>query len=186
MTPCRAWRSARLSALVMFFLRRISAALSKSPPASSSALLQSIIPASVRARSSAISFGVILSATGVIPSSPFWTVQERRPRAVWGSRGRRSMNHRPGRRRLLAFAPATRFGRRGGRRVLRLHPRGDRLRLRPPLAARRLLLAIALGFGLHARLGRVRGALALLGRLPQRLLPPRLGDHVGDRRRDER
>ena len=52
---------ARFSALAMPFFRRISDALSMSPPASSRARLQSIIPAPVRARSSLTSFGEIVT-----------------------------------------------------------------------------------------------------------------------------
>src|SRR2546430_11270178 len=51
---------------------------------------------------------------------------------------------------LLAFAPAARFGRRG--RLLGLEPGRNRLGLGPPLAARRLLLLVALGLRLDAGL----------------------------------
>ncbi len=50
----------RFSALAIPFLRRISEALSKSPPDSSSARLQSIIPAPVRVRSSLTSLEEIV------------------------------------------------------------------------------------------------------------------------------
>src|SRR5205809_5597393 len=75
---------------------------------------------------------------------------------------------------VLAFAPAARFGRR--RRLLRLEPGRDRLGLGSPLAAGRLLLLVSLGLGLHAGLRGVRHAFALLGRLAQRGLAPRLPD----------
>jgi hypothetical protein len=58
MRPSEAVRSTRLSAFAMPFLRRFSAARSMSPFASSSAFLQSIMPAPVRWRSSEIIFGV--------------------------------------------------------------------------------------------------------------------------------
>src|SRR3954462_6269266 len=51
MTPSDAARSPRLAACAWPFTRRISTALSTSPPASWSARLQSIIPAPVRSRS---------------------------------------------------------------------------------------------------------------------------------------
>src|SRR6266550_2463791 len=54
--PSDASRPARFSALAAPFLRRMSTALSRSPPHSCSALLQSIMPAPVRARSSATRF----------------------------------------------------------------------------------------------------------------------------------
>ncbi len=57
--PSLAERSARRAAFVAYLTRRISSALARSPPASSSAFLQSIIPAPVRARSSATSFAGI-------------------------------------------------------------------------------------------------------------------------------
>src|SRR5437667_179452 len=85
---------------------------------------------------------------------------------------------------LLAFAPAARFGRRG--RLLGLGPGRNRLGLGPPLAARRLLLLVALGLRLDAGLRGVRHAFALLGRLAQRRLPARLPDQVRGRGGEER
>src|SRR6266496_1630446 len=88
----------------------------------------------------------------------------------------------------FAFASAARFRRRGGggRRFVRLEPRGDRFRLGAALAPRRLLLLVALRFRLDAGLGRVRDSFAFFGRLAQRHLVPRFRDHVGDGCRDER
>src|SRR5947208_13781587 len=85
---------------------------------------------------------------------------------------------------LLAFAPAARFGRRV--RLLGLEPGRNRLGLGPPLAARRLLLLVALGLRLDAGLRGVRHAFALLGRLAQAPLPAPLPAQVRDRGRDER
>src|SRR2546430_7121317 len=79
---------------------------------------------------------------------------------------------------LLAFAPAARFGRRG--RLLGLEPGRNRLGLGPPLAARRLLLLVALGLRLDAGLRGVRHAFALLGRLAQRRLPARSEEHTSE------
>jgi hypothetical protein len=50
-SPLLAVRSARFVALAAYLMRTISAACSKSPPASSRAFLESIIPAPVRSRS---------------------------------------------------------------------------------------------------------------------------------------
>src|SRR6266480_113580 len=88
----------------------------------------------------------------------------------------------------FAFASAARFRRRGGggRRFVRLEPRGDRFRLGAALAPRRLLLLVAFRFRLDAGLGRVRDSFAFFGRLAQRHLVPRFRDHVGDGCRDER
>src|SRR4051794_27031626 len=54
--PSDAVRAPRLAACAWPFTRRISIALSRSPPASTSAPLQSIMPAPVRSRSSFTSF----------------------------------------------------------------------------------------------------------------------------------
>ena len=78
-SPWEALRSPRLSALAMPFLRRISTALSMSPLASCRAALQSIIPAPVRARSSATIFAEIGS---LIAQSLFGCVAGAR----WGTR----------------------------------------------------------------------------------------------------
>src|SRR2546429_2232035 len=59
MRPWDASRPARLSALAAPLVRSTSTAFSRSPAVSSSAFLQSIIPAPVRARSSATSFAGI-------------------------------------------------------------------------------------------------------------------------------
>ena len=58
--PPSSARPARFSALAAPFERRSSTAFSMSPPVSSSAFLQSIMPAPVRSRSSATSFAVIV------------------------------------------------------------------------------------------------------------------------------
>jgi len=55
--PCEATLPVRFSALAIPFFRRISEAFSMSPPDSSSARLQSIMPAPVRALSSLTFFG---------------------------------------------------------------------------------------------------------------------------------
>src|SRR5205814_2316177 len=63
--PLAAVRPARLPTSLAPLMRRISTALSKSPPASSSAFLQSIIPEPVRSRSfltsAAVKFDMLLS-----------------------------------------------------------------------------------------------------------------------------
>ena len=61
-TPSAAPRSPRLAAFAWPFTRRISTALSTSPSASSSAALQSIIPAPVRSRSAFTSLAEIARA----------------------------------------------------------------------------------------------------------------------------
>src|ERR1051325_9270242 len=178
MSPCVASRPARFSALTAPLLRSASAALSRSPPVSSSAFLQSIMPAPVRARSSATNFAGI-SFTVAISSLLAKTPPSRRGAREGG--GQCCHQERIGR---LAFTPAARF--RWGRPLLRLEPRRDRLRLGPPLAPRRLLLLIAFRLRLDARLGRVGHALALFGRIVQRHLAARFADHVRDRRGDQR
>src|SRR5207247_612890 len=143
MRPSDASRPARLSALAAPLVRSTSTAFSRSPAVSSRAFLQSIMPAPVRARSAATSLAGI-SFTIVTPPPP---PHENAALAPLGLEGRRSVIHRNARvRRALAFAfgCAARF-RRGGRgRLVRLEPRGDRFRLGAPLAARRLLLLVAL------------------------------------------
>src|SRR5436190_7156282 len=178
--PSDASRPARFSALAAPFLRRMSTALSRSPPHSCSALLQSIMPAPVRARSSATSF-VGISFTEVIASFPFH-VLIKTPPSRREARGRRSVVQHT---ELLRLAPANRLCR--GGRFFRLHPSGNRLGLGPPFAPRRPLLAVAVHVRL-ARLRRVRRAFAFLTRtrLPQRHLAARLGDYVRDRVRDQR
>src|SRR6059036_2918449 len=66
---------------------------------------------------------------------------------------------RPG---VSALGPAARLRRCRRRRFLRLQARGDRLRLGPPLAARRLLLLLPFRLRLDAGLGRVRHRFAFL------------------------
>src|SRR5207249_11714062 len=85
---------------------------------------------------------------------------------------------------LLAFAPAARFGRRG--RLLGLEPGRNRLGLGPPLAARPVLLLVALGLRLDAGPRGVRHAFPLFGRLPQRRLAARLPHQAPARGRYER
>src|SRR3989441_7160929 len=131
----------------------MSTALSRSPPHSCSAPLQSIMPAPVRARSSATSFAGI-SFTVVIASFPFHSLIKTPP-SRREARGRRSVVQHT---ELLRLAPAN--GLRRGGRFFRLHPGGDCFGLRPPLAPRRPLLAVAVHVRL-ARLGRVGRALAL-------------------------
>src|SRR5260370_26221535 len=180
--PPDASRPARFSALTAPRWRSKSTAFSRSPLVSCSALLQSIMPAPVRARSSATSFAGISFTVATLLTPP----KNRRPRAA--RRGRAAVRLLlPGRARAgLAFAPAPRV-RRGRRSFLRLEPRRDGFGLGPPLAPRRLLLLVALGLRLDAAgLGRVRRALALLGRLVQRHLVPRFPALVRYRRRDER
>src|SRR5216117_1015366 len=180
--PSDASRPARLSALAAPCLRSRSMACSSSPPVAASARLQSIIPAPVRARSSATSFAGISFTVATL-----LTPHNNAALAPCGSEGGGWWCHggSPG---WSAVAPAARFRRRRCRRgrLLRLEPGGDRLGLRPPLAPRRLLLPLAFRLGLHARLRRIRHRLAFLGDLAQRHLVPRLGDHVGDRGGDQR
>src|SRR5438105_7009366 len=179
MRPSDASRPARLSALAAPFWRSRSTAFSTLPLVSSSARLQSIIPAPVRARSSATSFaGMSFTvATSLTPHEIAALAPYGRERAAFGY-------PTVGGAGVLAFAPAARFGRR--RRLLGLEPGRDRLGLGPPLAAGRLLLLVSLSLRLHAGLRGVRHALALFGRLAQRRLPARLPDQVRDRGRDER
>src|SRR2546430_10887085 len=126
MRPWDASRPARLSALAAPLVRSTSTAFSRSPAVSSSAFLQSIMPAPVRARSSATSFAG-MSFTVAMLLTPR---KKRRPRAV-GLGGRRSVVHRNGERpgSAFAFGSAARFRRGGGRRLLRLEPRGNGFRL---------------------------------------------------------
>src|SRR5262245_28173229 len=65
MTPSLAMRPARLAAWASPFFRRISTAFSRSPPDSSSAALQSIMPAPVLSRSS-----LTAAADAAITKSP--------------------------------------------------------------------------------------------------------------------
>src|SRR2546426_7166864 len=178
-SPSDASRPARVSALAAPFFRSTSTAFSRSPPASWSARLQSIIPAPVRARSSATCFAptsfTLATVRSLLMRTPPSRRRARRAAAGW-DRSRPGVG--------LGLAPAARFRR--GRCFLGLQPRRDRLGLRPPLATRRLLLALALRLRLDTGLRRVGHRLAFLDRLTQRDLPPRLGDHVGDRRRNER
>ena len=60
-SPSAATRPAREAALTVPFLRRTSTALSMSPPASTRALLQSLMPAWVRSRSS-LTIDAVMSA----------------------------------------------------------------------------------------------------------------------------
>src|SRR5256712_6046697 len=180
-SPSDASRPARVSALAAPFLRSTSTAFSRSPPASSSARLQSIIPAPVRARSSATCFAPTSFTLATVAHSSIRTPPSRRGarRAAAGcDRSRPGVG--------LGLAPAARFRWCGRRCLLGLQARRDGLGFRPPLATRRLLLALALRLRLDAGLRRVGHRLAFLDRLTQRHLPPRLGDHVGDRRRNER
>src|SRR5438093_2901475 len=158
----------------------MSTALSRSPPHSCSALLQSIMPAPVRARSSATSF-VGISFTEVIASFPFPFLIKTPP----------SRRGSPGaavgvfiQLELLRLLPADGF--RGRRRLFRFQAGRDRFGLRAPLPPRRPLLAITLHIGL-TRLGRVRRAFSFFARrgLTQGHLPPGFGDHIRDRARDQ-
>src|SRR5256884_3228013 len=183
MRPWDASRPARLSALAAPLVRSTSTAFSRSPAVSSSAFLQSIMPAPVRARSSATSFAG-MSFTVAMLLTPR---KKRRPRAV-GLGGRRSVVHRNGERpgSAFAFGSAARFRRGGGRRLLRLEPRGNGFRLGAALAPRRLLLLVAFRPGPAPRPRRLGHALPLFRRLVQRHLPPRFPDHLRDRRGDQR
>src|SRR5947199_10005799 len=67
MIPSLAVRPARFSALAAPVFRKYSTALSRLPPVSSSAFLQSIMPAPVRSRSSFTSLGLTIV---VISNSP--------------------------------------------------------------------------------------------------------------------
>src|SRR5439155_24790475 len=85
-------------------------------------------------------------------SPPSLTPHEKAALAPWGATGGGWFDRsRPGV--GLGLAPAARFRR--GRCFLGLHPRRDRPGLRPPLATRRLLLAVALRLRPDARLRRV-------------------------------
>src|SRR6266498_2403808 len=180
-TPSDASRPARLSAFAAPFILRTSTAFSRSPSVSSSAFLQSIMPAPVRARSSATSFAG-MSFTVAMLLAP----HENAALGPSGSKGGGRWCTRAGRPGVLAFAPAARLRWRRRRRFLRLQARGDRLRLRPPLAARRLLLLLPFRLRLDAGLGRVRHRFAFLGHLAQRRLASRFADHIRDRGGDER
>src|SRR6266536_3481126 len=181
MRPWDASRPARLSALAAPLVRSTSTAFSRSPAVSSRAFLQSIMPAPVRARSSATSLAG-MSFTVVTLLTP----HENAALAPWGSEGGGRLvqpdERRPAR---LAFARAARFRGRRGRRLIRLEPRRDRFRLGAALAPRRLLLLVSLRLAFDAGFGRVRHALAFLGGLAQRHLVPRFRDHVRDGRSDE-
>src|SRR5438876_8111676 len=184
MRPSDALRPARLSALAAPFVRSTSTAFSRSPDVSSRAFLQSIMPAPVRARSAATSLAGI-SFTIDTPPPPHENAALAPSRSEGGGRlstGTRSVPACS----AFAFASAARFRRGGGRRLFRLEPRGDRFRLGATLAPRRLLLFVSLCFRLDPGLGRVRYPFAFFGRLAQRHLVPRFGDHVGDGGRDER
>src|SRR5256884_2559156 len=183
MRPSDASRPARLSALAAPLVRSTSTAFSRSPAVSSSAFLQSIMPAPVRARSSATSFAG-MSFTVAMLLTPR---KKRRPRAV-GLGGRRSVVHRNGERpgSAFAFGSAARFRRGGGRRLLRLEPPGNGFRLGAALAPRRLLLLVAFRLGLDARLGRGGPPLAPFGPPRQRHLPPRLAHPAPERPRGQR
>src|ERR1041384_5828691 len=103
---------------------------SSSPPVASSARLQSIIPAPVRARSSATSFAGIpfTVATLLTPhNNAALPPRGSAGRGGGGPRGARGGSPPP--------PPAARARRRGGGRgrVLRLEPGSDRLGLRAPL-----------------------------------------------------
>src|SRR2546429_8424057 len=108
------------------------------------------MPAPVRARSSATSFAG-MSFTVAMLLTPR---KKRRPRAV-GLGGRRSVVHRNGERpgSAFAFGSAARFRRGGGRRLLRLEPRGNGFRLCAALSPRRRLF-VAFRLRLAAPLGR--------------------------------
>src|SRR5436853_664349 len=155
MTPSDAARAPRFAACAWPFTRRISIALSTSPSDSTSALLQSIIPAPVRSRSSLTSLAEIVASA-----------MSARSFHVVGVRHRRSL--RVGLR-LGLFAAARPLGRLVGGRLL--------VSLRAlDLLARGLLTG---GLGLLAHLGaaghfriagsrgrlRLRGGLRLRGRL---------------------
>src|SRR5688572_26395694 len=117
-----------------------------SPPDSSSAFLQSIMPAPVLARRSATCCAVM--PVVFVAIAPFHSSEKRRPRAVEPGGGGRWFI-RPS---CLRLAPAHGFGR--GRSLFRLHPGGDRLRFRPALAPSRPLLAVTIHIR-FTRLGRV-------------------------------
>src|SRR2546430_6780707 len=171
MRPWDASRPARLSALAAPLVRSTSTAFSRSPAVSSSAFLQSIMPAPVRARSSATSFAG-MSFTVAMLLTPR---KKRRPRAV-GLGGRRSVVHRNGERpgSAFAFGSAARFRRGGGRRLLRLEPRGNGFRLGPALGAPRLLLLVAPRLRPHPPLRRVGYPLPPFCPLLPRPPPPSL------------
>src|SRR3989442_331550 len=156
-SPSDASRPARVSALAAPFLRSTSTAFSRSPPASSSARLQSIIPAPVRARSSATCFAPTSFTLATVAHSSIRTPPSRRGarRAAAGcDRSRPGVG--------LGLAPAARFRWCGCRCLLGLQARRDGLGLRPPLATRRLLLALALRLRLDAGLRPVGHCRALL------------------------
>src|SRR2546430_10440173 len=137
------------------------------------------MPAPVRARSSATSFAG-MSFTVAMLLTPR---KKRRPRAV-GLGGRRSVVHRNGERpgSAFAFGSAARFRRGGGRRLLRLEPRGNGFRLCAAPSPPPPLLLFALPPPPHPPLRRGGRALAL----PRRLLPRQpaapLPRHVRKRR----
>src|SRR5256886_4393305 len=142
-------------------------AFSKSPAVSSSAFLQSIMPAPVRARSSATSFAGMSFTVAML-----LTPRKNAALAPLGLGGRRSVVHRNGERpgSAFAFGSAARFRRGGGRRLLRLEPRGNGFRLGPAVSPPPPLFLFALSPPPPPPLRRGWRALAFLRRaLPRQL-----------------
>ena len=158
--PCDAVRPARFSALAIPFLRRISPAFSMSPPASSSARLQSIMPAPVRARSSLTSFGEIV-ALAIVSSRVQSGVNSKPPLTARTGQERRMLRER---------GPPRLHPAQGTAPPRSLGPRRRRRLGRPPSASVLSRAAMASGFGRRFRRGRRRLRSSLSPSLPASVL----------------
>src|SRR5690606_11723499 len=176
--PSAASRPARFSALAMPFLRRISPARSMSPLASSRAFLQSIIPAPVRRRSSAMSLVVIVALILLcIPSSEGSVCANRRR----GARAPQAAAHfdrqLPGSAAGVArFAAGNRLG---------LEPGSDDLGAGLALAARTAALAIVVA-GTVTLACRIGLGIVVERNLAHRHLRAGFADRVAQRGGDQR
>src|SRR3954451_16810227 len=139
MTPSEAVRPPRFAACAWPFTRRTSIALSTSPPASTSAFLQSIIPAPVRARSSFTSLAEMVASA-----------MSARSFHVVGVRHRRRLHFGLRLGLLAAARPLRRLV--GGRLLVALSALDLRARgLRPPRLCLLAHLGAAGNFGLAGR-----------------------------------
>src|SRR3990172_78386 len=183
MTPSVAPRPARFSALAMPFFRSSSMAFSTSPPVSSRAALQSIMPAPVRCRSAATSFTEMVMVKTVSPVIPYAKTAASEPSsAVLGAAvpvGRPApvapRLRWPGRLTALLLPG----------RLLGLEPGHDGFGLGPPPPPGSPPLPAILLFPFRARIRAVGVALGFLRHLAQWHLGARFGNHIHQGPRDQ-